>query len=71
MEQPITFDVVCRHVGRLYLNTQQEIDRLHTGYEARIRQLEEEVKTAQSQRIEAEREASDLGRELRAATGVG
>lgn len=28
MDKPIDLDTICKYVGRLYLQTQQEIDRL-------------------------------------------
>ncbi len=40
MEQLRTEDV-CRYVGRLYLTSSQELDRVCAAYEVQIRQLKE------------------------------
>jgi len=65
VDQQLTYDSVCRYVGRLYLANQQELERLQAVYETRVKQLEEEAKAERERRERAERDAAEATRLVR------
>lgn len=55
MDNQITLDSIHNIIGRLYLNSQRDLDRLQAAYEVQLKQLDGQLKAEQNKRLELEK----------------